>query len=322
MNTESSSVRPATDRELYMEIFRLRTSYSGLRAADPRAEAKLLASMATDGQRAPIVVVVAPSGDYEVIDGFRRIRALTRLQVEMVAAIEWPTSVVDALLGLRRVDGGSSSAASVEEGLLIALLVDAHGLSLTELAVRFGKSRTWVHNRLTLVRQLPESVCRRVLTGELSGYVACKVVVPFARANSEWVEPFCQCIVDHGLTTRQAEALYQGLVRVATPEARRQILERPSRILEPEWAVASSGRGATPSASDPLDVVERLQRWSRLTHGLLSLVKRILANGASEDTLDRLALVWHRNESGVTDFVHKLQDISALERSPSGARGL
>jgi ParB/RepB/Spo0J family partition protein len=277
-----------------------------------------LASIASDGQRAPIVVVIVPPGDYEVIDGFRRLRALKRLQVEIVAAIEWPTSVVDALLELRHVHGASRSAASVEVGLLIAALVDAHGLSLAELAVRFGRSRTWVHNRLSLVRQLPEAVCRRVLAGELSGYIACKVVVPLARANSEWVEPFCQCIVEHGLTTRQAEVLYRGLTRIAAPETRRQILERPSRILDFDGEQAPSRRSK--SGPDPLDVVEQLERWCHRAHGLLSLGKKILANGASEDTMDRLALAWRKNEESVTRFVHLLEEIALLERNQASTR--
>lgn len=297
---------------LYLDLHLLKTSYSGLRAADPRAEARLLASLGRDGQLAPIVVVADTSSHYEVIDGFRRTRGLTQLQVEVIAAIEWPTSVVDALLELRYTQGRPGSATPVEEGLLIATLVDAHGLSLADLAVRFGKSRTWVHNRLTLVRQLPEAVCRRVLSGELSGYVACKVVAPFARANSDWVEPFCDCVIDNGLTSRQAEALYQGLVRIPDPATRRQILDRPSRVLEPDGVRPASRR--TRNSPDPLDVVERLERWCRQGRGLGSIVNRIAANGASEDTMDRLARVWQENDRGITAFVEQLRDLSALEK--------
>lgn len=303
---------------LYLEIHQLKTSYSGLRAADPRAEARLLASIARDGQREPIVVVIDQPSGREVIDGFRRIRALQQLQKEMVAAIEWPTNPVDALLALRYTQDRSGRATLIEQGLLIATLVDAHRLSLADLAIRFGKSRTWVHNRLCLVRQLPEAVCRRVLTGELSGYVACKVVAPFARANSEWVEPFCKCVIDNGLTSRQAEALYQGLVRIPDPTTRRQILERPSRILDPEGGLPAARKGT--SGPDPLDVAERLDRWCRHTHGLLAVVKKVVANGASEDTLDRLALVWRENEQAVTGFVRQLSDLAARERNLTGSR--
>lgn len=318
MNPSRSSQQPVSDRVLHLEVHRLRTSYSGLRAADPRAEARLVASLARDGQRTPIVVVRDPSDDFEVVDGFRRYRGLIQLKVEVIDAIEWPGSVVDALLEFRQVQARSGSTTLVEEGLLIAMLVDMHGLSLADVAVRFGKSRTWVHSRLSLVRQLPEAVCRRVLSGELSGYVACKVVVPFARANSEWVEPFCDCVIENGLTSRQAEALYQGLVRVPDPETRKQILERPSRVLDPESGLAP--RRKDKSAPDPQDAAERLEQWCRHTHGLLSVVKKLLAHGASEDTMDRLALVWRENESAVTGFIHQLKDLAALDRNLSARK--
>ncbi|MBI4861734.1 MAG: ParB N-terminal domain-containing protein [Candidatus Riflebacteria bacterium] len=279
-----------------------------------RAEARLLASLAREGQKVPIVVVTEEDGGHEVIDGFRRIRGLMRLKEEIVDAVEWPTDAVDALLELRPVQRRGGSAALVEEGLLIAMWIDRHGLSLADLTIRLQRSRTWIHGRLSLVRQLPETVLRLVLSGELSAYVACKVVVPFARASSLWVEPLCRCVIEHGLTSRQVEALYRELGRIPDPEMRRQVLDRPSRIRDMEATGTTKASRNSTASLDPLDIVDRLKRWSWHTQGLFSMLKRVLAIGASEDTLGRLVATWRSCEGVVRLLVQQLQDLMSTEQ--------
>jgi ParB/RepB/Spo0J family partition protein len=314
----SEAPKIAGSAEHHLEIRHLRTTYGHLRPADHRAEARLLASIAKAGQQTPIVVAVEVDGSREVIDGFRRLRALRQLAIDVVVAVEWPASTVDALLELRRTEGRTSTAI-LEEGWLIAALVDLHGLSLAELALRFGRSKTWIHSRLSLVRQLPDSIAKRVLAGELSGTIAWKIVVPFARANAEWVEPLCQSVIEHGLTSRQAEAVYQALTRTPDPQKRREILDRPSRVLDPPGDAASANRNG--KAPDPLDVVERLDRWCRHARAVLGPIHRALSNGASEDTIQRLIETWQDQRGAVHGLVRRLDDLVGAERPVRAAGG-
>jgi ParB family chromosome partitioning protein len=67
-----------------LEFHQLRMRYSGLRILLPGYEARLTASLASEGQLHPVLVVEervesgAPPG-YVLIDGYRRVRALQRL---------------------------------------------------------------------------------------------------------------------------------------------------------------------------------------------------------------------------------------------------
>lgn len=296
-------------RTLHLEIHHLKRSYGGIRAAELRAEERLLVSIANDGQRVPIVVASVSDGRHEIIDGFRRIRALVKLEEEVVSAIEWPTSAVDALVTLRRVEPRSSSRV-LEEGWLVETLVEQHKMSLAEVARRLGHSKTWAHSRLSLVRQLPDAVCQRVLSGELSGTVAWRLAVPFARANGELVEAFCQCVIDHGLSARQAELVYQNVMRMPNTKLQREILERPERVLTLEGVGDSKGKGKVGDVG--LDASERLERWCRQGLALKSVLSQLTETGASEDALGRVAQVWRKRSGVAREVTRRLDELAEL----------
>jgi ParB-like chromosome segregation protein Spo0J len=52
---------------------------SRLRLVNPRAEARMEASLRSYGQLCPAVVARTPEGSYEMVDGFKRLRAARRI---------------------------------------------------------------------------------------------------------------------------------------------------------------------------------------------------------------------------------------------------
>jgi ParB-like chromosome segregation protein Spo0J len=308
---ESSGASCEGAAVLHLEIRHLRTDYAGIRATDPVAEAKLLASIAREGQKVPIIV--AREGDtYQVLDGFRRQGVLEQLGQDVVLAVEWPTGAVDGLVEVRRLRAASASG-PLEEGWLIEVLVERHGLSLDEIGKRLDRSKSWVHRRLSLVHQLPEEVRRKVLSGVLSGYVATKYAVPLARANAELVAPYCDCVIKHGLSTREAGVVYQYLTRTTDPAIQKDILAQPQRVLEP----GDRAGGRTGAATEGLDLVDRLEAWCRHTGGMRARLTRLLARGTSDDVLDRIAVLWNAHRELVRAAYKQLDDLAAL--APSGA---
>ena len=79
-----------------MEFHQLDRRYERLRVRHPARERRLLASLADAGQQMPIVVVAAGSV-YVVVDGYKRVRCLYRLQRDTVAAVAWEMREPDAL---------------------------------------------------------------------------------------------------------------------------------------------------------------------------------------------------------------------------------
>ena len=303
---ESSGAAYDGTAVLHLEICHLRVDYAGIRAADPVAEARLLASIAREGQKVPIIVA-REGGSYQVLDGFRRRNILEQLGCDIVLAVEWPTGAVDGLVEIRRLRAASASG-PLEEGWLIEVLVDRHGLSLEEIGKRLGRTRSWVHRRLSLVRQLPEDVRVKVLSGALSGYIATKYAVPLARARAELVAPYCDCVITHGLSTREAGVVYQYLARTADPTVHKEILARPQRVLEPE---RPSGKRAG-ATTEGLETINRLEAWIRHSAAIQGRLTRLLANGSSDDVLERIAILWNVHRELARAVLKQLDDPAAL----------
>lgn len=292
---------------LHLELRHLRVDYAGIRASDPVAEAKLLASIAREGQKVPILVAREDPHAHQVLDGFRRRDALEQLGRDTLLAVEWPGGAVDGLIEVRRLRTASASG-PLEEGWLIEVLVDRHSLSLDEIGERLGRTKSWVHRRLSLVRQLPEDVRQKVLSGALSGYVATKYAVPLARANAELVAPYCDCIIAHGFSTRQAGTVYQYLTHTQDPAIQKEILARPQRVLGPD-----DGTKSHPGPTNGgLEAMDRLERWCRHTGSVHGMLTRLLTEGASDHLLEHLAVLWRGHQEMVRAVLKQLDDIAAL----------
>jgi len=297
-------------RILHLQIRLLRIDYAGIRASDPVAEAKLLASIAREGQKVPIIVVREEDDFFQVLDGFRRQKALEQLGQDVILGVEWPTGAIEGLVEIRRLRTASRSG-PLEEGWLIEVLVDRHSLSLAEIAQRLGRTKSWVHRRLSLVRQLPEPVREKVLTGSFSGYVAAKFAVPLARANSDLVQSYCECVISHGLSTREAGVVYQYLTRTTDPSIQKEILARPQRVLVPS---DDSGRKSGGAAG--LEPVERLERWCRHTGSIHGIFHRLLARGLSEDLIERIGVTWNNHREIVRSVLRQLDGLAVHGHNP------
>lgn len=85
-----------------LDLHQLIRRYRTLRIAAPTAEAKLLASLAAQGQTTPVLVVRAGEAgavaQYVLIDGYRRVAALERLGQDTVLAVAASMSEHEALL--------------------------------------------------------------------------------------------------------------------------------------------------------------------------------------------------------------------------------
>jgi ParB/RepB/Spo0J family partition protein len=169
---------------MHLEFQQLDRRYEPLRTRHPPRERRLLASLSESGQQVPIVVVRGGEAErYVVVDGFKRVRALTRLGADTVLGMCWELSEPEALI-VDRLLCGSERASALEQGWLLRDLVDRFSLRADELARRFDRSVSWVSRRLGLVRDLPLAVQERVREGQVVPHVAMKYLLPLARANS------------------------------------------------------------------------------------------------------------------------------------------
>ena len=225
-----------------LELHQIDLRYEHLRRHNPSAERQLLASLADDGQKVPVVVVALGQDRYVLLDGYKRFRALRRLKRDTLQATLWDLDEADALL-LERMMRTSESDGPLEQAWFLRELRDRFRIAPEELARRFGRTTSWVSRRLALVEELPAEVQEHVLLGRLAAHTAMKVLVPLARANLRDCLRLCEALLKAPFTTREAVALKAGWQQ-GKPEARERLLADPVLFLRSLRALeAQAGTG-------------------------------------------------------------------------------
>lgn len=212
-----------------LEFHELDLRYERLRVRQPARERRLLASLADAGQQMPIVVVASGPAGHVVVDGYKRVRCLQRLHRDTVHAVVWEMAEAEALI-FRHLLHTEAPDTALEQGWLLRTLHEDHGLPMEQLARRFDRSLSWVSRRLSLVRDLPDVVQRRVQEGRIVAHAAMKYLVPLARANAPACLRLVEAIASRPLSTRQVGRLYQAYL-TGTEPVRELVVTDPFLVL-------------------------------------------------------------------------------------------
>lgn len=212
-----------------LEIGQLELSYEKVRRRCARKERHLVASLAEKGQLFPVVVVRGDGGEYVLVDGYKRVRALKSLRQDVVRATLWELAEIEAVL-LERLMRASESDSALDQGWLLDELNERFGLSLGELARRFDKSQSWVSRRLALVRALPREVQQHVQSGALGAHAAMKYLVPMARAKRADCVRLIESLAEGRPSTREVGALYAAWA-AGNAKTRELVLTQPFVVL-------------------------------------------------------------------------------------------
>lgn len=276
-----------------IELHELELRYAELRVADPGRRARLISSLARQGQQSPVLVVVAGEGRYVLIDGYARVGALKELGRDLVEAVVLEVAEAEALILAHRLEAKRRRSA-LEDGWLIAALLEHHGLSQRTIAGRLQRSHSWVSRRLALVRALPDCAQAAIRDGLLPAHAATKYLVPLARANTSHCERLVAGLDGQVVSDRQVERLYLGW-RQADDEARERLVDHPWLFLKADDAARPApavpdGDPAGPLLSD-LEGIAGLSRRARrrLRDGLLDELdtsrRRLVSRTSSEARL-------------------------------------
>jgi ParB-like chromosome segregation protein Spo0J len=250
-----------------VELHQLTLRYEHLRRRHPLQERALLSSLAEIGQRLPIIVV-AETERFVLIDGYKRVRALKRLGRDTVRATRWQVEEADALLLERGLRCGSEDA--LDQAWLLAELQERFGWSLEELACGFGRTKSWVSERLALIQTLPVSIQEQVRAGILSAHAAMKYLVPLARTDAQAAQQLATAIAPLRPTSREVGALYQGW-QGGTARTRELILSSPKVFLQARAVQTPAPPSATQCFLNDLGALGGIARraYRTLQAGLL-----------------------------------------------------
>jgi len=260
-----------------MELSHLDLRYAGLRVLDPGRVSRLAASIARDGQRAPVLVVA----DGVLVDGYHRVRALEELGRDTVAALALQVGEAEALVLSWRLETGRRKSA-LEEGWLVAELAQSHGRTVTELSMELRRPKSWVSQRLGLVRVLPEPVQEAVRAAKVPAQAAMKSLVPMARQDAVACERLVANLGEP-VTVRQVARIV-GAWRVADAAGRARIVAQPMLLLKAEEAVSPVEPDAEERLARDLEGVAGLCRKARraVQEGVFARANRSLARRSWE----------------------------------------
>src|SRR4030042_320903 len=280
--------------ETFLEIALsdLGQSYGRLRLVHPQADAVLVDSVRQFGQIFP--VVVALGGRYELIDGFKRVRALKHLGYERVTARVLDLSVhalKAAMIDLNRKRG---SISDLEESMVVHSLCREDGLSQVEVAVLLGRHKSWVCRRLSLIERLCDEALEHIRLGLIPTSIG-RELCRLPRGNQQAA---LRTILKYRLCSREGP----GLVSLLLERPRwgwLNLLNFPIEILSERVPESPRRRGRLISMADRLtekllDVKERLLSIADqyAEESLLELEREELVPACS--TLEAIQDVFHR----------------------------
>lgn len=197
--------------------------YEGYRLRSAAAEARLLASIAQRGIEEPLVGVDTLQGRL-LLDGFRRNRCAAKLGIECVPYVSWGKDAaqgIAGLLGARR----QRTLTILEQARFVGELLNAHEMTLADVAEMLSRSKAWVSTRRNLLKEMSPAIQQILFRGALPTYSYMVTLRPFMRMNGvdqKEIEGFMQAIAGTNLSIREIELLAHGYFR-GTPALRQAI---------------------------------------------------------------------------------------------------
>ena len=210
---------------LEAEWHQLELSYQYLRKHTQSEQQRLMLSIHTYGLLEPVMVTVATTGRWVVIDGYLRIKAMQALKNDGIKIIVWESNAAEALIHAYRTNQ-SRAWDCFEEACLLQELMNLKNYAQVELAQQLGKSKSWVSHRLQLLEFLPDFIKDALLRGYLSVWAANRVLVPFARANQDAAKKLLNYLVGYTHSTRELQQFYHHYLKSST-KIREHLLEFP-----------------------------------------------------------------------------------------------
>jgi ParB-like chromosome segregation protein Spo0J len=265
---------------------------SALRLCESETLETVRRSLAQHGQLSALTVF-APHGDFEVIDGFKRVRAARALGWRTLLARVDDVSSVDAKLRLRELHG-QCRLTELEEAWLVRSLYREDRLSQPEIARHMHRHKSWVCRRLMLVEALDVDVQADVRLGLLAPRAAV-AVSRLPRGNQQAASAV---VMRRGLTVRQSELLIDEVLALADPQMRTTLLIRRLDEAGPLTVPGPRATRAVRSDADWMsqDIARLHQVAARLQARLSSTPLDVFTPAAAElvhDALLRLSPVLH-----------------------------
>ncbi len=127
----------------------------------------LTASIKANGLLEPILVQPLEDGNYQILNGHYRVRAVRRLRHKTILGHIYPCDRRRALVIFCTSNLVTKSLSALEEAMMMKGLIKEAGFSLAEVGELWGHSKSWVSRRLKLLTGLDPKVRQEMDEGNL-----------------------------------------------------------------------------------------------------------------------------------------------------------
>jgi ParB/RepB/Spo0J family partition protein len=176
--------------------------YGAFRIVNPRADAAMVKSIRKYGQMSPVVCVKGEGG-YELIDGFKRLRACRRLNQTTLRVQTMEVSGRVCKAAMIQLNWSGRSINEMEEAMVVQSLHREDRLPQIEIAVLLGRHKSWVSRRISLIERLSEEVQEDIRLGLIS-VITGRELAKLPRGNQK---DAADAIVKRRYSTREAAKL-------------------------------------------------------------------------------------------------------------------
>ena len=234
-----------TLREVAVE--NLRTSYASLRSKVP-SKGDGLSSL-------PIRVVASEkeSGRFEVVDGFKRLRAVRDGGTGRLPVIVEQARGVQVKALILRCNAPKRTVTAMDEARVVRSLVEEDRLTVSAAAKVLGRKRPWVSKRYALARRLARQLHKAVDKGRLPVSLAYKLSALSGKDQAA----LAAGIMKAGLSVSDGLALICTYRSLEDEAARRALLRDPIGALE-GYCRRQASLNLSAGASGRLDRYRRL----------------------------------------------------------------
>jgi len=183
-------------------VSEIRENYGIYRIVNPRADVAMVKSIRKYGQLFP-VVCVKDKDAYELVDGFKRLRACRSLNQMTIRVKTMQVHGRVCKAAMLQLNWSSRPINEMEEALILRSLHREDGLTQIEIATLLGRDKSWVSRRISLMERLSEEVQENIRLGLIS-VITARELARLPRGNQREA---ADTILKRHYSTREAAKL-------------------------------------------------------------------------------------------------------------------
>lgn len=203
--------------------------YAGLRIVNPKADKAMVRSLEKYGQLTPVVVTRSGANEYELLDGFKRLRGGLALSFCHLRSRILELNDRGSKAVIMQLNWVGKSISSMEEALVVHSLCHEDKLTQVEIATLLGRHKSWVCRRIALIERL----CDEAQSSIKLGLIPVSMGRDLARLPRGNQESLLEAINKHQLNCRETRKITAALLMRPKHE-HASILSSPWEFLRPE----------------------------------------------------------------------------------------